>query len=63
LLTYAFSFYLSFNISSSFVFKLEEEGNAALLHHLLKVLAESTVFVWAFGLGCWLVVATVQARF
>ncbi len=33
-----------------------------MLHHLPKLLAETVVFVSGSGLGCWLVVATVQAR-
>jgi hypothetical protein len=45
---------------SIFNFKLEEEGNAALLLHLLKVFAETTVFGLAAGLGCRLVVAIAQ---
>jgi hypothetical protein len=42
------------------IFKLEEEGTTALLLHLLKVFAEAAVLGSAIGLGCWLVVATVQ---
>jgi hypothetical protein len=42
-------------------FELEEEGNTALLHHLPKLFAESTVSGSAAGLGCGLVVAPVQA--
>jgi hypothetical protein len=41
-------------------FKLEEEENTALLLHLPKLVAETVVFCSAFGLGCRLVVATVQ---
>ncbi|NLF87652.1 hypothetical protein GX563_02390 [Candidatus Bathyarchaeota archaeon] len=41
-------------------FGLEEEKSALLLH-LLKVLAEAAVFGSASGLGCGLVVVTVQA--
>jgi hypothetical protein len=37
-------------------FKKLEEGNAALLHHLLKVFAETAVSGSAVGLGCWLLV-------
>jgi hypothetical protein len=33
---------------------------SALLLHLLKLFAETTVFDSAVSLGCWLVVATVQ---
>jgi hypothetical protein len=47
--------------ASSSLFNLEEEGNAALLHHLPGLLVEKAVFGSATGLGCWLVVATVQA--
>jgi hypothetical protein len=43
------------------IFKLEEEVNTALLLHLPKVFAETTFFGSASGLGCCLVVATVQA--
>jgi hypothetical protein len=35
-----------------FIFRLEEEGNTALLHHLLKVFAEIAFFGSAVGLGC-----------
>jgi hypothetical protein len=42
------------------IFKLEEEGNPALLLLLPKLLAETTVSGSAAGLGCWLVVETVQ---
>jgi hypothetical protein len=48
-------------VVGGFIFRLEEEENAALLHHLLKVNAETTVFCSASGLGCRLVEATVQA--
>jgi hypothetical protein len=44
-----------------FIFKLEEEGNTALLLHLPKLFAESSVFWFATGLGCRLVVAIAQA--
>jgi len=40
--------------------KLEEEENAALLLHLLKVFAETTVFGSAADSDCTVVVATVQ---
>jgi hypothetical protein len=42
------------------IFKLEEEGMPALLLHLLKLIAETIDFSSAVGLGCRLVVATVQ---
>jgi hypothetical protein len=42
------------------IFKLEEVS-AALLLHLPKLFAETTVFSLAAGLGCGLVVGTVQA--
>jgi hypothetical protein len=42
-------------------FKLEEEENPALLLHLPKLVAETPVFGSASRMGCWLVVATVQA--
>jgi hypothetical protein len=42
-------------------FKLEEEKNPALLLHLPKLLAETTVFGSGSGLGCRLVVASPQA--
>jgi hypothetical protein len=42
------------------IFKLEEEGNTALLHHLPVLLAETAFFGSASGLGCVLVVAIVQ---
>jgi hypothetical protein len=42
-------------------FKLEEEENSALLLLLLKVFAETTVFGYASGSGCLLVVASSQA--
>jgi hypothetical protein len=42
-------------------FKLEEEGNAALLHHLPVLFAETAVFGSASQTGCSLVVATAQA--
>jgi hypothetical protein len=44
-------------------FKLEEEENAALLLHLPKLFAETAVFDSAVGLGCRLVVETVQVWF
>jgi hypothetical protein len=44
-----------------FIFKLEEEENAALLLHLPKVFAENCFFGSTVGLGCCLVVKTVQA--
>jgi hypothetical protein len=44
------------------IFKLEEEKKLALLLHLLKVFAETAVSTSASGLGCWLVVASPQAR-
>jgi hypothetical protein len=43
-------------------FKLEEEEKPAPLLHLPKLFAETAVFGSASGLGCWLVVAIVQAR-
>jgi hypothetical protein len=43
------------------IFKLEEEENTALLLHLPKLFAETTIFCSAAGLGCRLVVATAQA--
>jgi hypothetical protein len=43
-------------------FKLEEEGNTALLHHLLKLFAETTVFGFAVVFYCRLVVVIVQPR-
>jgi hypothetical protein len=43
------------------IFKLEEEENTALLLHLPKVFAETTVFVSASELRCRLVVAIAQA--
>jgi hypothetical protein len=42
-------------------FKLEEEGNAALLLHLPKLFAEAAVFGSASGFCCRLVVAIAQA--
>jgi hypothetical protein len=42
-------------------FKLEEEGNTALLLLLPKVCAETIIFGSASGLGCRLVVAIAQA--
>jgi hypothetical protein len=47
--------------ASSSLFNLEEEGNTALLHHLPKFYAEKAVSGSAPQMGCWLVVATVQA--
>jgi hypothetical protein len=44
-----------------FIFKLEEEGNTALLLHLPASFAEGCVFVSAAFLGCCLVVASAQA--
>jgi hypothetical protein len=35
-----------------FIFKLEEEGNAALLLHLLKLFAETAVLDSALGACC-----------
>jgi hypothetical protein len=43
------------------IFKLEEEENTALLLHLPKLFAETAVFGSASGLGCRLVVASLQA--
>jgi hypothetical protein len=40
--------------------KIEEEGSAARLHHLPKLLAETAVFSSASGLGCGLVVGFTQ---
>jgi hypothetical protein len=42
------------------IFKLEEEGNTALLLLLPTLFAETTVLTLAFGLGCRLVVAIAQ---
>jgi hypothetical protein len=42
-------------------FKLEEEENPALLLHLPKLVSETTDFGSPSRMGCWLVVATVQA--
>jgi len=42
-------------------FKLVEEESAALLLHLPKLFAETAVFGSAYGLDCYLVVASLQA--
>jgi len=42
------------------IFKLEEEGNTALLHHLPKLFAEDCFFCSAGEKRCCLVVVTVQ---
>jgi hypothetical protein len=47
------------SLSQVLFFKLEEEMPALLLH-LPKLIAETTVFGSAFGLGCRLVVALSQ---
>jgi hypothetical protein len=43
------------------IFKLEEEGNTALLLLLPKVFKETAVFDSALWAGCWLVVGDAQA--
>jgi hypothetical protein len=50
--------YLS--VDHIFVFNLVEEENIALLLHLPKVFAETSVLGSAFGLGCWLVEVAPQ---
>jgi hypothetical protein len=50
----------------SFIFDLFfklEEGNAALLLHLLSVFVETAVFGLAFGMRCGLVVGFAQGSF
>jgi hypothetical protein len=47
-------------LGQGLIFKLEEEGNLALLIHLLKVFAETAVLLAAVVLGCWLVEVTPQ---
>jgi hypothetical protein len=53
---------IRFTVGQKIIFKLEEEGNAALLLHLPKVFAENCFFGSALGLGCGLVVAFPQAE-
>jgi hypothetical protein len=43
------------------IFKLEEEGNMALLLLLPKLVVKTTVFGSTPALGCWLVVGVAQA--
>jgi hypothetical protein len=43
-----------------YFFKLEEEGNTALLLHLPKLFAETAVIGSTTGLGCRLVVELLQ---
>jgi hypothetical protein len=49
------------SVNGVLIFKLEEEEASALLLHLLYLIVETSVFGSAFGFGCLLVVATVQA--
>jgi hypothetical protein len=60
-LRFSFSFNHSLQSSKVLFFRLEEEGNTTLLLHLPNLFAETADFGSAVGLGCWLVVATVQA--
>jgi len=49
-------------VGSFLNFELEEEGNTALLHHLPKLFAESTVSGSVLRMRCLRVVGDLQAE-